>query len=404
MAKYVGLSALGVQATLIASLLVVDEVRKRRTSPRSFPAMDPIDTRIADNTITTYTEARSLYSDMLNAINTAEKYVFFETFLWKSDRVGQRFKDALIAAADRGVQVYVIYDGFGNLVVDPRFKIFPKHPNLHVVRVPEIRTGLLVLNLRKTGRDHRKLLVVDGHIGFVGGYNIGKLYADAWRDTHVRITGPAVWELDNGFVDFWNLFKKRNQPTLQDRGARRWNPRIFAALNLPSHMLYPVRGLYIDALDRASEKALLTSAYFIPDGEILRALINAARRGVKVRILLPEHSNHVVADWVSSAFFDELLAEGVEIYQYKHTMIHAKTATVDGHWSTVGTANIDRLSMFGNFEINMQFHSTDYAKVLQDIFDNDLTNSKRLTAARWAQRPVLRRVAEKILKPLAPLM
>ena len=405
-AKYAAIGFVTTQLSVAAGLTIVDEVRKRRSpgGDGGFPALPPQQVTVGSNALTTYTEGRSLYRDMLEAIENAREYIFFETFIWKSDRVGQRFKSALIRAAHRGVQVYCIYDGFANIVVDPRFKIFPRHRNLHVLKVPEIRMGLFLLDLRRTGRDHRKMLIVDGNVGFVGGYNIGYLYASEWRDTHVRIVGDAVWELENGFVDFWNHFKSRHQPALDDRGARQWNASITAAMNDPSRMLYPVRGIYLDALERATDTVLMTSAYFIPDREILRALKAAARRGVTIRILVPENSNHVVADWVSSTFFEVLLREGIEIWLYEHAMIHAKTATVDGHWSTVGTANIDRLSMFGNFEVNMQFMSTEFAQVMRTIFDNDLTTARRLELDQWVRRPLIQRAVEHLLKPLAPLL
>lgn len=398
-------SVVSAQLTAVAVLVAVDEIRKRRApGGGGFPALDPLVTQVGDNRVTTFTEGRSLYESMLAAIDTAQSSIYFETYIWKSDEVGKAFKDALYRAADRGVKVYCIYDGFANLVVDPRFKIFPKHPNLFIRKVPEVRSGLFTLNLRNTGRDHRKVMVVDSQIGFVGGYNIGKLYEDEWRDTHVRIDGNAVWELENGFVDLWNTFRSFRHPRLLQRGAREWDTAIVAALNKPSQMLYPVRGMYIDALERANHHAYLTSAYFIPDAEILHALKTAAQRGVEVKVLIPKNSNHVIADWVSSAFFDELLHAGIEIWLYKHAMIHAKTATIDERWSTVGTANIDRLSMFGNHEINLQFHSGTFARQMEEIFFNDLTTAEQLTAAKWSQRPLIQRFTERLLKPLSPLL
>ncbi|MDO5050048.1 MAG: phospholipase D-like domain-containing protein [Actinomycetaceae bacterium] len=405
MAKIASLATLSAQVGVAISLTAIDEVRKRRApGGGSFPALDPLDLKLGKNRMRTYTEGRSLYADMLAAIESAQEFIFFETFIWKSDKVGQRFKEALIRAAHRGVEVYCIFDGFANLVVNPLFKLFPNHPRLHVLKVPEVRIGMLTFNLRRTGRDHRKMLIVDGKIGFVGGYNIGKLYEDEWRDTHVRIEGPAVWELENGFSDFWNDFRWGKKPELPDRGALAWDSDIRAALNMPSKMLFPVRGLYIDAMERANKSALITSAYFIPDREILDALIAAARRGVNVKVLVPERSNHVVADWISHAYYDELIDAGIEIWQYKHAMIHAKTATVDGRWSTVGTANIDRLSMFGNFEINMEFTSKAYARQMEAIFQNDQTTAYRLDPDTWRSRPLLRRGIENLLKPLGVLI
>ncbi|MFC7581248.1 phosphatidylserine/phosphatidylglycerophosphate/cardiolipin synthase family protein [Schaalia naturae] len=389
------------QIGAVAAVYAVDRLRVARIpgGTHGFPALPPADTPIDGNVVRSYTEGHSLYADMLEAIAGAREYIYFETYIWRSDRVGQRFKDALYAAAGRGVRVYAIYDGFGVLNQDPRFKWFPHHPNMHVVRFPEIRSGLFTANLRKTGRDHRKILVVDGEVGFVGGYNIGDRFADEWRDTHVRVNGPAVWELENGFADFWNHFRHRRQPALPDQGARKWTAEVTAAFNLPSRLLFPVRGLYLDAMDRATSRVLITSAYFIPDREILDGLLAAARRGVRVRVLIPEFSNHILADWVARPYYGSLLREGIEIWLYQHAMVHSKTMTVDGVWSTVGTANIDRLSLQGNFEVNMQFFSEDFAARMEQIFDNDLTTSRRLTLEEWERRGALTRVTEQLLRP-----
>ncbi|MCS4485250.1 phosphatidylserine/phosphatidylglycerophosphate/cardiolipin synthase family protein [Gleimia sp. 6138-11-ORH1] len=392
------------QFSAIATLITIGEIRKRRTPPiDGFPALPATRSFVKNNAVTTYSEGTQLYADMLEAIDNAKEFIFFETYIWKSDPVGHAFKEALYRAAERGVKVYCIFDGFANLVVSPRFKKFKTHPNLQVIKIPNVRLGTLTLNLRHTGRDHRKIMVVDGHTGFVGGYNIGLLYAEQWRDTHVRIEGESVWELENGFVDMWNYFRKNIHSALPRKGARHWDGQIHAAHNRPSARLYPVRGMYLDAFERANSNIYLTSAYFIPDREILGALIAASNRGVDVKILIPHNSNHVVVDWISAAFFEVLLEAGVEIWLYKDAMIHAKTATVDGRWTTVGTANLDRLSLTGNYEVNMQFHSKELAKRMEQIFLNDLTSASQLTYESWRKRPLVYWAVERLLKPLGPL-
>ncbi|PID97981.1 MAG: cardiolipin synthase B, partial [Actinobacteria bacterium] len=335
--KKIGLGVASAQLAAIVTIHAVDRMRRRRVpgGRPGFPTLPPADTSIVDNEVRTYTEGHSVYSDMLAAIDSATDYVYFESYIWRADATGQKFKDALIAAARRGVTVCAIYDGFAVLNQNPFFYFFPKLPHLHIIRFPAIRIGNFTFNLRKTGRDHRKILVVDGEVGFVGGYNIGDPFGNEWRDTHVRVTGPAVWELENGFADFWNHFKPRRHPSLPDEGSREWNAEITAASNLPSRLLFPVRGLYIDAMDRANHQVLITQAYFIPDREILQALVSAARRGVTVKILIPEYSNHIMADWIARPYYGELLREGVEIWLYQHAMVHSKTMTVDGIWSTV---------------------------------------------------------------------
>lgn len=397
-----GLVALAAaQATAIVAIHTVDRMRRRRVpgGVRGFPTLPPTDTQVTDNVVRTYTEGTSLYEDMLEAINSAQHTVMFESYIWRADTTGQRFKDALIAAARRGVNVFIIYDGFGSFNQGFSFFRLPKLPTLHVRRFPTIRSGLFTLSIRNTGRDHRKILVVDSSVGFVGGYNIGDPFGFEWRDTHVRITGPAVWELENGFTDFWNHFKHTNQPGLPDKGAKEWSSKITGAFNQPSRMLFPVRGLYIDAMDRATQSIHITSAYFIPDREILQALVRARRRGVTVEILIPEYSNHIMADWVAWPYYGDLLREGVKIWLYQHAMVHSKTMTVDGRWSTIGTANIDRLSMQGNFEVNMQFHSRDLALRMEQIFAKDLSTARLLTIEEWERRPLIARFVERLLSP-----
>lgn len=389
------------QVGAIAAVHTVDRMRRSRVPGglKGFPTLPPADTLVTENTIRTYTEGTSLYADMLEAIENAQHTIMFESFIWRADETGSRFKKALIAAAQRGVNVFIIYDGFGSLNQGFRFYRLPKLPTLHVRRFPTIRSGMFTLNIRKTGRDHRKILVCDSRVAFVGGYNIGDDFGYEWRDTHVRVTGPAVWELEKGFSDFWNHFKLKHQPSLPNTGAKEWSSNVTAAFNLPSRMLFPVRGLYIDAMERATQSIHITSAYFIPDREILQALVSAHRRGVQVQILIPEYSNHILADWIAWPYYGDLLREGVEIWLYRHAMVHSKTMTVDGKWSTVGTANIDRLSMQGNFEVNMQFHSEELAQRMEQIFENDLTTARRLTVEEWEQRPFIARVTERLLRP-----
>lgn len=389
----------------MAVVVVVDRMRKRRDPPGGeFPRTPPRTLQVAESEVTVFTFGQHVYDAMLASIREAKHTIYFETFIWKADEVGQTFKDELIAASQRGVDVYIAVDRWGNLNVDPRFQQMPNLPRLHLLRFPLFRPGLLTLNVRKTGRDHRKILVVDSEVGYVGGYNIGSLYATMWRDTHVRITGPSVWELEDAFVDFWNDHRRHKLPELPDTGARAWEPRIRAAENAPSRLLFPVRGLYLEAIDRAEHHVYITQAYFIPDQEILDTLIAAARRGVDVRVLVPRVSNHVLADWAARSYYSRLLEAGVTLWLFRAAMVHAKTMTVDGRWSTIGTANIDRMSMTGNFEVNLEFYDDGLAEHMERVFATDLTNCTELTLEQWNQRGPLTRVLEYLIKPLGPLM
>lgn len=391
------------QAAVIASLVGIDMWR-RRVRPRrtNFPRTPPTQLPVAETTTTVYTYGEDLYSEMLAAINGAQHRILFETFIFKSDAVGRKFKRALIDAANRGVQVFVIYDEFANLVVPQPFLRFP--PQVHVIRYPLFRPGALLLNVRKFGRDHRKLLTVDGDVGFIGGYNVGALYATEWRDTHLRMAGPSVWDLENAFRDFWNLLRKPDQPRIDDIGTAQWDSRIRLHRNVPEQLIYPIRAMYLEAIDRAKDHVYITQAYFIPDRQILDALIDAAGRGVDVRLLVPENSNHVVADWLSRGFYSALLRGGVSLWVYQDAMVHAKTATIDGRWTTVGTANVDRLSLTGNYEVNVEIFDDGVAEHFERVFANDTTNARQLTKEEWDNRHFVAKCSELILSPLRPFL
>jgi cardiolipin synthase len=400
------LTVFGVQVALAIGLTLVDSYRRRGKKPKPFPTTPPRTVQIGGGTVTTYTFGTDLYDDMLAAIEGARRQILFETYIWKGDEVGERFKAALAAAADRGVEVYVIYDGFANLVVSPRFKRFPA--NMKVLRYPVYTAGFRFLDLGRYGRDHRKILVVDDAIGFVGGYNIGAPYETEWRDTHMRITGPGVWDLKRAFADFWNLNRRKRlghseRPLLLET-ASTWEPKIRFHRNIPRLWMFPIRSMYLEAINRASHNVWMTHAYFIPDQDFVDAMKAAAGRGVDVRLLVPHKSNHIVADWISRGYFSQLLASGVRIFRFRDAMVHAKTSTVDGTWSTIGTANVDRLSLQGNYEINVEVIDEALAKALEEIYAVDESNSLELTSSEWEARDLHRKFTEFVLAPLRPLL
>lgn len=387
------------QVGVAAAITGADALRKRRDhEDRGAPEHQPLRATVEQTEVKTYTYGRHLYADMLAAIEEAQDFVYLASYIWKGDQVGQDFKDAVIRAAERGVLVCLVFDGFANLVVPREFQSFPD--GVHVLRFPVLRTVVPIIDIRSTGRDHRKILVVDGTVGFVGGYNIGSLYATSWRDTHVRITGPAVWELQNAFVDFWNRHRGRRRPELPDSGNSDWDTPIQAARNEPSRVVYPVRALYLEAIDRATERIWITQGYFIPDREILHALLAAAARGVDVRVIMPERSNHVVPDVVARSYFATLLEGGVRLFLYHEVMVHAKTMTVDGKWATIGTANVDRLSMQGNYEINLEIVDPGQAEHMEAIFRTDLEHCDEMTVEEWERRGLAQRAVQRFLRPL----
>jgi cardiolipin synthase len=399
------LVVLGVQVALAVAMTLVDSYRRRGKKPRPFPTRPPATVQVGSGEVTTYTVGQDLYDDMLATIDGARRQVLLETYIWKGDEVGERFKQAVVAAAARGVDVHVIYDSFANLVVSPRFKRFP--PSVKVLAYPVYAAGWRFFDLRRYGRDHRKILVVDDEVAFAGGYNIGAPYATEWRDTHCRITGPAVVDLKRAFADFWNLNRtkrfqmprKRVQPLLTQT-ATAWEPQIRVHRNVPRLWMFPIPAMYTEAINKAERNVWLTHAYFIPDENFIEALTSAAARGVDVRIVLPAKSNHIVVDWISRGYFTGMLEAGIRIFRFRDAMVHAKTATIDGSWSTIGTANVDRLSMTGNYEINIEVIDNGLATEMEKIFETDQSNCSELHMDEWRMRDVYRRFTEMFLNPL----
>ncbi|MHA7859788.1 phospholipase D-like domain-containing protein [Tessaracoccus sp. Y36] len=386
------------QILSMIALTVVESFRKKKRKLRKFPVTRPEPLPVADDEITVYTYGEYLYDAMIEAIDAAEHTIYFETYIWKGDATGHRFRDALGRAADRGVKVHAIWDEFANLVV-PRafFTSIPK--NIATMPHPAIP---IPWSPRHWGRDHRKLLTVDGRVGFIGGYNIGSLYATGWRDTHARVVGPGVAELDNAFIDFWNLHVRKEHERIEDNPERDWLPTVRVHRNMPRLQVYPIRNMYLEAIDRATSHIWLTHAYLIPDDDLIAGLRDAVNRGVDVRIIVPGRSNHVVADWLSRGYYTNLLRSGVKLYLYQGAMVHAKTATMDGVWSTIGTANLDRLSLWGNYEVNLEVTDESVAQHMEDVFRTDQSNSIELNEQRWASRSVVAKVTELFLSPWRP--
>ncbi|WP_246227112.1 phospholipase D-like domain-containing protein [Propioniciclava coleopterorum] len=397
-AAKVSLAALAAaQAGTIAALMVVDRRRKRHRGHVRFPSTPPRELPAGEDLLSVYTKGRDLYDDMIAAIDAAEHTIFLETYIWKGDRVGQRFKRALTEAAARGVEVHVVYDVFANLVVPQKF--FRFDPRIHVLRHRPWTGARGPLSFRSPGLNHRKILVVDGTTAFLGGYNLGSLYATRWRDTHLRIRGAAAADLANAFVDYWNM-ARRGQRALPQPADRPWESSVRITRNVPSIGVYPIRYTYLEAIDRARDHIWLTHAYLIPDDDLTYALVEAADRGVDVRIIVPAESNHIVADWISRGFYTTLLRRGIRLFLYQDAMVHAKTATADGRWSVIGTANLDRLSLTGNYEINAEILDADVAAEMERIFEMDASNCIELTLEEWQTRSIAMKVSEAILSPL----
>ncbi len=392
--------AITLQAIVVIILEVISLLRRQNRHQGPFPHLFPEEVVIGKNTVQIYDYGHDLYASMLQAIDAAQKNIYLETYIWKDDQIGQQFKQKLICKANQGVEVYVTFDSFANTVVPHKFKVFPE--NIHVLKYQSFNRPWYIFDPRRYALDHRKLLVVDDSIGFIGGFNLGSLYETSWRDTHLRMNGPATAHLAQSFIDFWNQHTP-DQDHISLHYPRSFDPLINLRGTSALRLTFPIRDMYIEAIDKAEHSILLTNAYFVPDRVLLGALKAAAKRGVNVEILVPWISNHVVVDWLTRGHFSECLKAGIRVFGY-HNMLHAKTCTIDGEWSTIGTANLDRLSSVGNYEINVEVYSKKLANQMEELFECDKSNSFELALAQWLKRPWYANLSEKILSPLRALL
>lgn len=365
-------------------------------------------------------DGQQTYDAMFKAIDAARDNINLETFILEDDSVGQRFADALIAKQQSGVQVNVIYDSVGSINTPAAFFNHMRDNGINVLEYNPVNPLTARAGWDVNQRDHRKLLVVDGKIAFVGGINISSVYssgsssgalsqssgsaedsADAdkdphWRDTHIRIEGPVVADFQKLFMETWEkqkgkpLASKDYFPKLEAKG----DAVVQAIGSSPDDPFSLIYVTLLSAINSAETQVLLTNAYFVPDEQLLAALENAAKRGVDVRLILPSTTDSQMVYYASRSFYKELLQAGVKIYERKDALLHAKTALIDGVWSTIGSTNLDWRSFLYNQEINAVVLGHEFGGKMQAVFDDDMQASKRITLEQWKDRSLLMRLKE----------
>lgn len=394
------------EAILAGGLEALAKVRRKfeEEPQEGFPREEQpdIDLESSDEWLKLYLDYEGLYEAMLEEIEQAERSIFIETFIWKDDEIGNRFAEALSRKAREGVEVYAIFDALGS----PSATADRLCQEVHVLRFRPLSFArpASFLTPYNLFRSHRKTLTVDGRVAFLGGWNIGDVYRTRWRDTQVRIRGDLAREVEEAFADFWNEHRTNELPEINvDREERDWNPASVLRVNDPTLGLFPIRAMFFGPMNRAKKHVYLTSVYFVPSRALKNRLIDAAQRGVDVQVLIPNQSSYALADWLARRYFDELLQAGVRIFEYdKHFVIHSKSVTIDGVWSTVGSANVDSLSLFGLHEINLEVYSERFAEQMERVFELDKTISEEVTLEAWENRPLHRKIVEGALAPLRP--
>lgn len=349
------------------------------------------------------------YPRMLEAILGAKRSVLLETYSFAHDSVGRRFANALTGRAGAGVDVRVLYDAFGSRATDPAFFGELRARGVRVVPFHPLARAFDEFPFRS--RDHRKLLVVDGRVAFVGGLNIGHEYApvadggSGWRDTQIEIEGPDVLELQEMFLEIWTRGRRGDPPLpLVEPAPASGGARMLVVSSQHLRDRWEIARHYRHAIENARRRIWISSAYFLPSLRFSRRLRAACRRGVDVRILVPGRSDFGPVLYAAQRLFTSHLLDGIRVFEWPGRMMHAKTMVVDGTWSTVGSYNIDHLSVARNYELIAVVSDPDFGRRAEAMFQEDCARSVEITAQAWRHRGWVRRILERLSYPFRSVL
>ena len=358
------------------------------------------------NRITPLRNGTEIFPAMLQAIGSAQRTVTFETYIYWSGDIGQKFTDALAERARAGVKVNVTIDWGGSVKMEEAMLQKMEDAGVQVERYRPLHWYNIG---RLNNRTHRKILVIDGRVGFTGGVGIADQWMgnaedpDHWREEHFRIEGPAVAQLQAAFNDNWI------KSTGEVLNGPDYFPPLEAVGDSPAHVFIasPASGsesmhlMYLLALAAAEKTIDLAASYFVPDELTMQAIIAARHRGVRVRLLLPgEHIDSETVRLASKAEWGELLLAGVEVYEYQPTMIHVKLLVIDGEMVSVGSTNFDIRSFRLNDEASLNIYDREFAARMTEVFESDLKHTKQYTYDLWQARPWKDKFAEKFILPI----
>ena len=375
---------------------------------------------IVGNKVTLLKNGPDTYRAMFAAIESANDSINLETFTFDDDTVGKKFADMLIAKQQAGVQVNIIFDNFGSLDTSDAFFERLRGTGIRALRFNPISPFKRRFHLFSTNhRDHRKLMIIDGKIAFLGGINISDVYssgsgsggkpsdddAKAWRDTDVEIEGPAVAECQKLFLSTWEhqdgrpLSERNYYPQLTRKGPE--IVRIIGSVPPEHDLIYLT---LISAIHNAESNVYITDAYFAPDSQMVDEMEAAARRGVDVRLLVPGTADEPLIIHAARSHYASLLDAGVKVYEWRGKMLHAKTATVDHVWSMVGSSNLDWWSIARNNEISATILSVRFGHEMDLMYAGDLDNADSIDRDQWRSRSIFERIEEGFARLLQPML
>ncbi|MEM7226096.1 MAG: cardiolipin synthase [Pseudomonadota bacterium] len=354
------------------------------------------------NDVALLIDGEATYDAMIEAVERARAYVLVQFYIVRDDAVGRRLRDALIARAQAGVRVSFLYDEIGCLQLAAGF--------LGTLRA----AGVLVSGFRTTRglrnrfqinfRNHRKLLIVDGQIGFIGGHNLGEEYLE-YRDCHLRLEGPAAQKIQFAFLKDW-YWATRQVPDISDEiaPAVAGDETVAIVTTGPADGMASCSVLFTTLINTARRRLWLTSPFFVPDDALVRALQAAALRGVDVRVILPGKSGHWVVDLASHTYYPDMIDAGVQLFRYRERFLHQKVLLVDDGLASIGTVNLDNRSLYLNFEVTALVADEKVAGEVDAMLRRDLSRCEPVERAHYDARPNWFRAATRIARLASPLL
>ncbi|MBI4060885.1 MAG: cardiolipin synthase ClsB [Elusimicrobia bacterium] len=377
-------------------------VRKylRRPKPGSGVFDWDADEYVAGNKLALYIRGKELFAAMAEAVENAAESVHLETYRFGGDKTGRFFAELLARAAKRGARVRLIYDSVGSLELQPETETLMRNAGVQILEYHPVAPWRPHWAWNK--RDHRKLLVCDGRVGFIGGMNLSDEHAPRdkggldWPDAHARVEGPAARELDLLFRAVWH---RQTARWFDCRPGTAPAPGACAVRIVGNHDLlkrFAIREAYVNALRAARSEVAIANSYFIPDWRIRRSLAQAVRRGVDVRVLVPGRSDIRSAWYAMRSTYGSLLSRGVRVFEWQGPMMHAKAVVVDGKWCSLGSYNLDHRSLRHNLEVNLQTTDAAFAAKLKARFDLGVAGAREITNAAWGRRSWGERALERL--------
>lgn len=348
---------------------------------------------------------------LLNDLKAAESHIHMEYFIIVDDELGKPILDILCEKAKAGVNVRLIYDDVGSSITSKLKQRLTDSGVEHHAFMPVIFTRF---TSKFNYRDHRKIVVIDGKVGYVGGINIRKKYDNTydnpffWRDTHLRLEGDAVGSLQSSFLLNWDFVsnskidikKVIRNPLKESKNTT----AVQIVASGPDTDWASIMEALFSAINSATDYIYITSPYLIPNAEILAALTTASRSGVEIKVIIPKESDSWAAKYATDSYIEEFMDSGIEVYRYTRGFVHAKTIVIDDNLCSIGTANLDYRSFSINFEINAMIYDTKVSSQMKKIFLDDLKDSEIVDMERWKNRPLSKKLKESFSRLWAPLL